>query len=82
MRSGKICEHLFRWNRKGLRQLYDVFQSHVPLSALHTANVVTMQARPFGQFLLGVAPFVTQPSQRGAEPGLDRAYGHSSIFES
>ncbi len=82
MRSGKIREQLFRWNRKGLRQLYDIFQSHVALSALNTTNVVAMKASPFGQFLLGVAPLVTQPSQRGAEPGLDGAYGHSSILES
>lgn len=48
----------FRRDRKSLRQLYNILQRHIPLATLHAAHVVAMQARTFGQFLLGVAPLV------------------------
>ncbi len=81
MHLGKVSEKLFWRDRKSLRQLYDILQSHVPFASLHPADVVAMQSRSFGQFLLRIAAFVAQPSQRIAKSRLNGAGGHSSILE-
>ena len=58
--SGEIRKKVLWRDRKRLRQLHNVLQSHVPLSALYPANVIAMQPRPFCQLFLRVAAFITE----------------------
>jgi hypothetical protein len=67
LRSWKIHKEISWRNGQRLRQLYDVFQSHIPFAALYPADVIAMQSRPFRQFLLRVAPLVAELPQRNAE---------------
>ena len=52
---GEVREEVPWRYRKGFRQLYDVFQCDIPLTAVHATNVVAMQSGPLGQFFLRVA---------------------------
>lgn len=81
MRLGKIYEKFARRHRKRLRQLYNVFESHIPLATLHTAHVIAMQFRAFGEFLLRVASLVAETPQCIAESRFDGACCHTPIFE-
>jgi hypothetical protein len=58
--SGKIDEEISRRNGKSFCQLNDIFESHVSLSPLHATDVIAMQPRSFGQFLLRVASLVAE----------------------
>jgi hypothetical protein len=78
---GKVGKKLFRRHRKGSRQFYDILQGYIPFASFYTAHVVAVQSRSFGQFLLRIATFVTQPSQRGTESRLYGTNGHTSILE-
>ena len=78
---GKISKKFFRRDRKSLRQFYDILQGHIPFASFYPADVVAMQSRSFGQFLLRVAAFIAQPSQRGTESKLYGTDSHSSILE-
>jgi|ERR1700679_3620347 hypothetical protein len=64
---GKVRKKLFRRNRKSFCQLYDILQGYIPFASFYPADVVAMQSRTFGQFLLRVAAFIAQPSQRGSQ---------------
>ena len=79
--SGKIRKEVLWRDRKRFCQLYDILQSHVPLSSLYPTYIVPMQFRAFGQFLLRVPSFVAQLPQRGAESRLDGACSHTPILE-
>lgn len=57
---GKVRKKLFRGNRKSFCQLYDILQSYIPFASFYPADVVAMQSRTFGQFLLRVAAFIAQ----------------------
>jgi len=81
MCSGKVYEQVARRHRKRLRQLHDVFKSHIPLATLHTTHVIAMQLRSFGEFLLRVASLVAELPQRVAESRFDGACGHTPILE-
>ena len=59
---GKIREKLSRTHRKSLGQLYYILQCHIPFPTFHTANVVAVQIRSFGKFLLRVASLNAEPS--------------------
>jgi hypothetical protein len=39
-----------------------------------------MEARSFGKFFLGVASFIAQSPQRGAESRLNGTDGHTSVL--
>ncbi len=81
MRSGKVDKEVARRHRKRLRQLHDVFEGHIPLATLHPADVIAMQFRSFGEFLLRVASLVAELPQRVAESRFDGACGHTPILE-
>jgi len=81
MRSGKVDKEVARRHRKRLRQLHDVFDGHIPLATLHPADVIAMQFRSFGEFLLRVASLVAELPQRIAESRFDGACGHTPILE-
>ena len=81
MRSGKVDKEVARRHRKRLRQLHDVFEGHIPLATLHPADVIAMQFRSFGEFLLRVASLVAELPQRIAESRFDGACGHTPILE-
>jgi hypothetical protein len=80
--SGKICKKILWRNRKRLRQLHNVLQSHVPLSTLYPADIIAMQPRPLCQLFLRVAAFITELPQCIAESGLNGACCHTLILES
>lgn len=46
--SPEVREEVLRGNGKGSRQFDNVLESDVSLAAFNAANVVPMQARPFG----------------------------------
>lgn len=79
-RSPKIRKQLFRRYRQRFGQLDDVFQTHVPLTALHAADVVSMEISPFRQFLLREAALLTETADLQAEVGFDRTRGHPPIL--
>jgi len=81
MRSGKVYEQIAWRHRKRLRQLHNVFESHIPLATLHPADVIAMQFRSFGEFLLRVASLVAELPQRVAESRFDGACCHTPILE-
>ena len=81
MRSGKVYEQIAWRHRKRLRQLHNVFESHIPLATLHPADVIAMQFRSFGEFLLRVASLVAELPQRVAESRFDGACRHTPILE-
>jgi hypothetical protein len=58
--SREIRKQIARLDGKGSRQFDDVFQSNIPLAALNPTHVIAMQAGPFGQFLLRVAPLIAE----------------------
>ena len=80
MHLGKVDEKIARRHRERLRQLYDVLQSDIPLTALDAADVVAMQSGALGQFFLGIAPLVAELPQPGAESRLNGAWGHISML--
>jgi hypothetical protein len=80
--SGEICKKVLWRDRKRLRQLHNVLQSHIPLSALYPANVIAMQPCPFCKLFLRVATFITELPQCVAESGLNGACCHTLILES
>ena len=67
-------------DRERLRQLDDVLQCDVSLATLDTADVVSVQTGPLGQFFLGIAPLVAELPQPGAESRLNGARGHISML--
>ena len=80
--SGEVCKKVLWRDRKRPRQLHNVLQGHVPLSALYPANVIAMQPRPFCQLFLRVAALITELPQCVAESGLSGACCHTLILES
>ena len=48
-------------------QFHNIEQAHVPLTALYTANIVTMQVCKLGQLFLRQIPLLSKGSQRFAE---------------
>jgi len=78
--SREIFKQIARLDGKRLRQFDDVFQCDIPLAALDSADVVAMQAGPFGQFFLGIAPLVAELPQPCAESRLNGAWGHISML--
>jgi hypothetical protein len=80
--SGEVREQ-FPWrHRQRTSQFDDVLQSDVPLPPLDTADVIAMQPRSLGQFLLREPALVAKLSHRGAESILYRERGHSPILGS
>ncbi len=76
----EIRKQLVRLDGKRFRQLDDVLQGHIPLSALDSTDVVAMQSGPFGQLFLGIAPLVAELPQPCAESRLNGAWGHISML--
>ena len=58
--SGEGLKEILRPNRKCRGQLDDVFQSHIALAALYPTDIVPVQPRSLGKFLLGVAALCAQ----------------------
>ena len=80
MNSGKIDEEVSWRNGKSLRQLDDILQRDITFATLHAADVVAVQSRSFGQFLLRVASLVAELPQRIAKSGFDGACCHTPIL--
>ena len=81
MRSGKVYEQIAWRHRKRLGQLHNVFECHIPLATLHPADVIAMQFRSFGEFLLRVASLVAELPQPIAESRFYGACYHTPILE-
>ncbi len=79
--SGKVGKQVLRGHRKGLRQLDDILQAHVPFPSLDAADVIAMQVGSLRQLLLRIAPLFAEPSYSGAESGFDSTRSHPSMLE-
>src|SRR5580700_8909093 len=80
-RLREVSKEFLRRDRERPRKFDDVFQTHVPLPPLHSANIVAMQPSAFGQGLLRVAPLVAELPQRKAKSQFNGTWCHPSMLE-
>ena len=80
MASIEIRKQIAWRDRECFRQLYNIFQGHVPLAALDSADIVAVQSGALGQFLLGIAPLVAELPQPRAKSRLNGVWGHISML--
>jgi len=79
--SNKINKQVARFYGKRLGQLDNVLKGNVPLASFHAADVIAVQACPLGQQFLGIATLFAELPQPIAKPGLNRAWGHTSMLK-
>jgi hypothetical protein len=76
----EVFKECLGWNRQGLCQLYDVFQRHVALTTLDTANIISMKTRYLTESLLRETTLFSQRSDGASETSSDGNFSHSIIF--
>jgi hypothetical protein len=74
--SRQRFKKIFSTDGKRPSQLHNVFQAYVPFTPFHAADVIAMEVRPFGQFLLRVAALFPQSAYRHSKQRFGRSLGH------